>query len=426
MRSSSLQRRIILAFSLFGGVLGVSLVGASYYLTLQFREEIISQKLFAELDSVVLYYTIYHRLPAPRSAESRIYLSAGKNTFGLPAHLNKLTPGFHSVAVAGQKHHVAVKDMEGARFYLSQPDSALQLNQSYLLFLTLTLIISLLAALAIGAAVSNRVTRPLIRLTRKIADAGGENSKTRLAGGLDNDEIGALAAALDLHVERTKALIAREREFGDDASHELRTPLAVLKGTVELLLLEPDLPDSARKRLQRIEHALHEISDVIAGLLLLSRAPNTTESTTLYPVEPVLHEVVENNRYLISGKPIELSMELDGTTQVSVAPSTLRIVLGNLIRNAFNYTIHGRILLKLDKGSLTIEDTGIGIQQSDMGRLFERYYRGAEASKAAAGMGLGLSLVQRVCERYGWRIEIISHAGSGTRVRLLFKEASPV
>lgn len=426
MRSSSLRRRIILAFLLFGGVLGVSLVGAAYHLSTQFKEKIIAQQLFAELDGVVLYYSIYRRLPASKSSESRIYLSAGKSTFGLPAYLDSLAPGFHNIPFDGQRHHVVVKDMEGARFYLVHPDSALQLNQSYLLFLILTLIVSLLAALGIGTLVSYRVTRPLTRLARDVANAGGENSKVRLAEGLHNDEIGALAAALDLHLERTKALIAREREFNDDASHELRTPLAVLKGTVELLFTDPDLPDSARKRLQRIDHALREISDVIAGLLLLSRPADDAESTTLYPVAPVLQEVVENNRYLISGKLIELSMELGGATQVPVTPCTLRIVLGNLIRNAFNYTTRGKILLKLGKDSLTIEDTGIGIQQSDLGRLFERYYRGAEAAKAAAGMGLGLSLVQRVCERYGWRIEITSHAGAGTQVRLLFRQASPV
>jgi signal transduction histidine kinase len=420
---SKLRRRIILAFLLFGGVLGVSLVGAAYHLSTRFKEEIVAQKLFAELDSAVLLYSLYRRLPPPGPAETRVYLSAGESAFGLPAHLNKLTSGFHAIRFDGQRHHVVVKDMEGARFYLVQPDSALQLNQTYLLFLSLALVGALLAALVVGAAVSSRVTRPLARLARNLADAGEENYKTRLADGLDHDEIGTLAALFDRHMERTRALIAREREFSDDASHELRTPLAVLKGTVELLLLEPGLPDSARARLQRIERALHEISDVIAGLLLLSHPPASADSATSYQVAPVLQEVVDNNRYLISGKPIELSMELDNATQVPVTPSTLSIVLGNLIRNAFNYTTRGKILLKLERDSLAIEDTGIGIQQSDMERLFERYYRGAEAAKAAAGMGLGLSLVQRVCERYGWRIEITSHAGSGTRVKLLFHEA---
>lgn len=136
---------------------------------------------------------------------------------------------------------------------------------------------------------------------------------------------------------------------------------------------------------------------------------------------PVLHEAVEQHRYLLAGKPIELVMETEAEPYITVAPPVLHIVLGNLVRNAFNYTTCGRIILRLGHDSVSIE--GIGIPPHDLPHVYERHYRGSLAPSVTAGMGLGLSLVKRICDRYGWRIDITSEPGAGTRVQLSFGAA---
>ncbi len=85
------------------------------------------------------------------------------------------------------------------------------------------------------------------------------------------DEVGELAKALDDYAGRLTEVVQRDREFNADVSHELRTPLAVIRGAVELLLSKPDLDDRTRKRLQRIERAEQQCTDLISALLLLSR-----------------------------------------------------------------------------------------------------------------------------------------------------------
>jgi signal transduction histidine kinase len=96
------------------------------------------------------------------------------------------------------------------------------------------------------------------------------------------------------------------------------------------------------------------------------------------------------------------------------------MVIGNLLRNAFAYTDRGKIRVLLDGGSLTVTDTGIGIDAKDLPRVFERYYH----SQRSHGAGIGLSLVKRICERYGWTITIDSEPGFGTASHLEFAPKS--
>jgi len=90
-------------------------------------------------------------------------------------------------------------------------------------------------------------------------------------------------------------------------------------------------------------------------------------------------------------------------------------VIANLIRNAISYTEHGHIAICLDERGVSVKDTGIGIPKEQIQRIFDRYYVGT-----AGGEGIGLSLVKRICGRYGWNIDIDSQEGSGTLIRLSF------
>ena len=110
---------------------------------------------------------------------------------------------------------------------------------------------------------------------------------------------------------------------------------------------------------------------------------------------------------------VEMFVELEPVV-VKGSPVMVASVVNNLLLNAVNYTQRGTINVTLTRDTLTVRDTGIGIPPEDLGRIFERRYRGAQSR----GLGLGLYLVSRICDRLGWRIETESRSGEGTTFRI--------
>lgn len=424
--SSTLRTRIVLSFLLFGFLLSGAFIYAVYFISDRLEEQLIDQILAAQMDYRIAYFSATHTLPPDSTPQIRGYMTRGENNFGIPPYLTALPPGLHEIEHQGREHHVFVKQVDAMRFYVTFDAEPVVSGHLYLALLPLTgLALSVIVASVLaGRWLSRYTVAPMNRLTAYVAQLrqGAKGAtRARLADFAADHELSVLAAAIDHYTERIQEFIQRERDFANDAGHELRTPLAALQGAAELLLAEPGLPAQARERLQRIERSVAAMSDAITGLLLLSHEPGPQPATAVrYAVAPVLHEAVEQHRYLLAGKPIELVLETEAEPCITAAPPVLHIVLGNLVRNAFNYTTRGRIILRLEHDGVSIEDTGIGIPPHDLPHVFERHYRGSLAPSVTAGMGLGLSLVKRICDRYGWRIEIASTPEAGTRVQLWF------
>jgi signal transduction histidine kinase len=236
-----------------------------------------------------------------------------------------------------------------------------------------------------------------------------------------------LAQDFDEYLIRLNAFIERERAFTADVSHELRTPLAVVNGAAEVLLTDPKLPETSRHRVARMARAAEEMSEITAALLVLAREEGTQISRSVScDVENVLQEVVDKLREPLQAKPIDMKLEIEAKPSLAVERAVLAMVIGNLLRNAFAYTDRGEIRVHLDSQSLTVTDTGIGIEAEKLPRVFERYFSSNNGSSNngsshnSRGTGIGLSLVKRICDRYGWSITIDSKQGHGTTTKLAF------
>jgi signal transduction histidine kinase len=271
-------------------------------------------------------------------------------------------------------------------------------------------------ALVIGVWSSRRVLSPLTELARRVEGLSSRQNPERLAPHFPSDEVGELATALDDYAARMTALVKRDREFNADVSHELRTPLAVIRGAVELLQASPDLPDKTRVRLDRIERAARQSADLTTALLLLSRNERGTGRTDLCQVCKAL---IEDNRAQLGGKPVTIT--LSGRTDVHVdAPeAVLAVALGNLIGNACKYTNEGEVRIVVEESAVLIEDTGPGLTEEDAANLFERGYRGSGAGNTSGG-GIGLSIVRRLCDLYGWKVSIAPRPDRGAVAKLVF------
>jgi signal transduction histidine kinase len=213
-------------------------------------------------------------------------------------------------------------------------------------------------------------------------------------------------------MERLQGVRERERAFTEDASHELRTPLAIIASASEMLTEEPTLSQPGRERVLRIRRASGQMQSLIEALLFLARG-EPEGPARLYSLDQVVKEAAEGIATAAAAKSIEVVLEVAPVRSNGVA-AMAACVVNNLLLNAVNFTQSGRILVQLTSATLLVQDTGVGISPQDLAHIFERRYRGAQSR----GLGLGLYLVSRVCERLGWRITAESEAGRGTTFRI--------
>ena len=295
---------------------------------------------------------------------------------------------------------------------LSQQQLAYALVGAVLVFSFLSLVLGLWS--------SRRVMKPVTELARRIGDlrVGGEPKK--LAARFADDEVGQLAAAFDEYAERLNASIRRDREFNADVSHELRTPLAVIRGAAELLLAKPELDDKMRTRLQRIERAAQQCTDLTVALLMLSRNERGKGHSD---VQKLAEQLAEANRAQLAGKPVAIKVEGPEDVYVDAPEAVLAVALGNLIGNACKYTQSGEVRIVVAADRVQVFDTGPGLSAEDAARLFERGYRGSSAGGTGGG-GIGLSIVSRLCALYGWEVGVAPRPEGGAVATLVFGDSA--
>ena len=155
--------------------------------------------------------------------------------------------------------------------------------------------------------------------------------------------------------------------------------------------------------------------------LALARESSTEEKSigADIDVEAVARSVVERHSDSAETKGLALALELVESPAARGQASAVSIVLENLIGNAIRHTLVGRVDITLRKDRVTICDTGPGIPAEERARVFERGFRGRHAG--SHGSGLGLSIVNRVCEHWGWRIEIDANPDGGTLAHLVLE-----
>lgn len=285
--------------------------------------------------------------------------------------------------------------------------------------LGISLLVMLALTLALGYWLAWRATRPLEALAQLVGSAAPAQLPKGFAAAYPANEIGALARALDDALGRVAAFIEREQHFTRDASHELRTPLAVIEGAA-FLLAAHTMPAPAAQQLQRIRSAATQMAQTVDTLLALAREDlaqggaaaglSLPSSLPPQPLLPLVESSVVQLAHLLDGKPVEVEVALAPQASFHAPPAALRIVLANIIGNAFQHTQSGCVRIGFADGVLTVSDNGPGIDPAIQARLFEAGVKGA----ASSGHGLGLSIARRLASRIGLELTLEAGAQGGT------------
>lgn len=223
-------------------------------------------------------------------------------------------------------------------------------------------------------------------------------------------------------VSRIRRLEQMRKDFFANVSHELRTPLTVIKGYLETLLDNPDLPSSTQRALEQMSQQSMRMDALINDLLLLNRLETggRTKSVDAIPIDSLLNQVKHDAEALSADKQHPIILESDLSLKLIGSAAELQSAFSNLVFNAVKYTpANKKITIRSwrdDQGAhVSVIDEGIGIEPQHIPRLTERFYRADSSHNSqTGGTGLGLAIVKHVLMRHDAELEIRSDFGKGS------------
>jgi signal transduction histidine kinase len=290
----------------------------------------------------------------------------------------------------------------------------LNLRRKMLGFLTNSALIILLVVGVVGYVLISRATAPLARLAAGVSVQTSPPAPRIVAADYPPNEIGRLAAALEAAFERIRAFVDRERSFTRDISHELRTPLAVIRGAAELIERRPDLPRDVAAPLKRIADAERRMEETVTLLLALAREEGGDAPRERVLLAPLVEAAVLAASDRFGGRDRDVSIGLPQTAAACLNRAGFILILDNLIGNAFQHAADDRLGVSLDGATLAIASGGPGLPASVSSRVGQPFAKGPDS----AGLGLGLSIVKRLCERDDIPMTVLDHGQGGMTVRL--------
>jgi signal transduction histidine kinase len=350
---------------------------------------------------------------------------------GIPDRYAGLPPGFHR-SQEPRETLTLVSERNGERivlvFEVEQVDELVALFGIIPLALVLIVIyVSLYSAYRI----SRRAVSPVVSLAEAVQQldpARPDPSILRIdpKAGAD-DEIRILSEALQDLVGRVEDFADRERLFTRDASHELRTPLTVIKIAVDRLMKNTALSEEDSRTLQRIRKSATDMEELTTAFLLLARESGEGLEREWVSVNDVVSKELDRYRIINPEGRISTEVRQECRLFVSAPEKVLESVIGNLLRNALAYTDDGSVTAHISQEYVMIEDTGPGMDKGAVEQVFKPYFRN---QRQRGGFGVGLTIVKRLTDRFGWPVEIDSEPLRGTRVKVHFpdgraEQASP-
>lgn len=405
----TLRTRIVLAFLAFGLVLPSLFAIVALTAMANFERILMGELLHAEAQSLVEHLHAEPDTPLPTSQRIRAYVSGMSDHHDVPAWSTGLAPGTHVLDLPGHSEtYVDVRNDGARRLYFVIDMSNIAARETFLRWLfAAVILVGTLVSGSLGLLLAGRLIAPVQRLLRWVEAASPSRHETNLRTQFADDEVGALAAAFDRYQARLDAFLQREREFTADASHELRAPLSVVQAGLDLLAEDPGVSQAGQRALQRSHRCTADLANLLDALLYLAR----NETGISEPAESVA--VLETWQRLIvddarASQAVLSRVELVGDADAAaLAPARVaKWIFGQLLRQGCEQAGESplRIMVKTDcveigpwrDGAATAMTAGNGQTRSD------RHF--------------GLTLVGRLCQRLGWRLQWPSRDGESLRL----------
>jgi signal transduction histidine kinase len=408
-RPRTLRSRIVLFFC---GYLAVLMLLYSYFLvgSFKFAEDLAFNRELSEISAEIAQYVEVHgKMPDTLPMRTTAYMDLAGMPSYLQEYIKDREPGVFEVSNEANTHAAIVPlASTGNRLFVFYDVASIESPSQFETIMTIFLAILGAGIVFLGwvlaRSLANRIITPVTELASAVRALPLEEDGTTLRFNSSPDEVGTLANTITHLQKRIADFTRREREFTAHASHELRTPVTVIKGALEILKGRSDADRASVQRpLSRIDRAVTDMEHLIDTFLMLARQRRGHKEDETCDLRGAVENVVATHRYLLATKPVAVRVLAADAGAIQAPASLVTIALGNLVRNAFQYTMEGKIDISVLPDRVRITDSGPGVSAS-----------------GGKGKGLGLTIVDRLCEHMDWELVIASEPGEGTRAELVF------
>ncbi len=327
----------------------------------------------------------------------------------------------------GDKYYVYTKALRGRGsdgYWLmgvvSVSDESYALRSAARTNVIFTLILIIIAS-AGGYFILRRALSPVKKITaaaREISEGSDLSKRIRIGAG--TDEIHELANTFDAMLDKIEQTVEREKQFTSDASHELRTPVAVVLSECEYMTDCAKTPEEFRESAYSIKDQAERMAKLISELLIISRMDRNTIKTEFEEVDiSELLTFVCDEQEEIQQSDITLIRQIPDGIRANADRFLLARLFINLISNAYSYgNPGGHVAVTLtetaDTVTTAVEDDGIGINEEDLPKIWERFYQADPSRTSGGNMGLGLSMVKWIAACHGGEVTVESEPGRGS------------
>lgn len=425
----SIRWKIALAMAAIAALATISIGVASYSST--------RDRLLAEVDRSLIEFdgAVADRRLGPEVLRQRTLLSGfeaqvinadglvGQSTFSTPIALQAAAAevvgqpranSFTTISTADGDYRVRTVGLARGAVQIARPLE--ETNRVLQGLRTRTIVFVLLVAAAAAGAglwIAGRVTASLRRLTiaaETVESTGKLDVHVREQG---SDEVGRLGVAFDSMLNALARSKDEQRRLVEDAGHELRTPLTSVRTNIDTLRRFPSLSDAQRDAIVDDLHAeTEELAELVNEVVAVASGESDNEPRTTFDLSVVAIELAARYERR-SGHSIRVDAE---PSPVSAQRSAVQRAVSCLFDNATKFDASGGgIEVVVRDGVISVSDRGVGIPESELASIFERFHRSAE-SRTMPGSGLGLSIVREMAERHGGEVFASNRPGGGATV----------
>ncbi|WP_019615741.1 sensor histidine kinase [Psychromonas ossibalaenae] len=281
--------------------------------------------------------------------------------------------------------------------------------------IALTAVLAIILVFWLAQRLISKVLNPLYQLSEMANHLDENNPELSFSIMSDKTEIGDVANTLHNSLQRIHQFHQREKKFLQNASHELRTPIAVVASSLDIIALRSSRGNQQiEDQLQNIRRSNQSMAELSEAILLTGRDQHKPEAAEQVNLSYIVKNVAADLNYLLEGKNVRVQLAGSDSVELQLAKTLCRIVLSNLIRNAFEHTDNGKIQISVSDTVVTIKDTGCGFAQETAAKLQERGISDGQ------GFGLGLDIVRQIVKAQQWKFSLQANSDIGTTVMIDF------
>ena len=437
-RSFSLKFKITLWYTLFMLVFSAVVLSAMTAFTKTIMERDISRRIIRTVNDAS--HMTKNPLGKVHFYDNGVHMAVydengnileGQIPFGIEENLPKFEEGkLQKITYNGEKYYIYdsrtdAKKPEGLyriRGIAALTDESYALESAIKINIAFTFVLILIASLG-GYFILNRAFVPVNKISRAAKEISESSDLSRRINiGKGRDEISSLANTFDEMLEKLEKTFENEKQFTSDASHELRTPVSVILSECEYMTDCAESVEELKESAETVKKQAEKMSRLISELLTISRMDRNALKLTLEDTDlSELAGFVCNEQKEINSKEITLETDIKEGIFADVDRLMITRLFINLISNAYRYNKeNGNVKVSLDETPseiiFTVEDSGIGISEEDIPKIWERCYQADTARTAtdSGSMGLGLSMVKGIAEAHGGTVSVKSRLGEGS------------